>query len=688
MNRSRFTVQNVWDVKRRIYQSLQHSMAILKGSAVFTAIASLGAIAVPAAATVPTTLTPEYLATAGNNTLFTRWRPRSHFLGPHSWMNDPCGAVYDPATETYHLHYQFHPNHVNWGNVSWGHAVSKDLFHWTDVRDWSNDSSVSIAAGRYPSGPLSQFTGTTQVVNTEGQNDGTLLTFGTGIHALPTNWKQPYITGTEVQAMFTSDDHGETWQEIGTVIYGPPEGWNVTGFRDPSFFPSTDLDALLQVAEPHYYMVLGSGLKTGDVPATLPGAARPGFIGPRIPLYSAPASNLTEWTFLGALWEPAANSSLGAPDVTGSYGYNFEVSSFFDLAIGNSSDKAWFVSMGAEGGNTTSHWKEQWALWNRGDVAPRDNGSVEFTPTSGGALDWGISYAQATWKDTRSSNGRRVMWGWANEDIASDYAYNTSKQLGYQGAMNLPVELFVKETAGVLNCGEQQDGSHCIESCNGYTAQTLGLRPLPDVIALLREGAAEQDIEVGELTDASKSVAADLGSSYELTATLSGADLLSGPAGIVVAQSPDDAERTTIVFDPAASEIRVLRDRSSLLPNFNNATFVGHFQPYEIHAKGSNTTATEDLTFHVILDNSLLEIWVNERFALTARIYPSRNDSTGLGFFAGDAAQPSGAKASWTDVKVWKGLAQAWPERPEDTSVPLVWDTAEQTNNYTWWAGY
>ncbi|CAI0650732.1 unnamed protein product, partial [Colletotrichum noveboracense] len=245
MNRSRFTVQNVWDVKRRIYQSLQHSMAILKGSAVFTAIASLGAIAVPAAATVPTTLTPEYLATAGNNTLFTRWRPRSHFLGPHSWMNDPCGAVYDPATETYHLHYQFHPNHVNWGNVSWGHAVSKDLFHWTDVRDWSNDSSVSIAAGRYPSGPLSQFTGTTQVVNTEGQNDGTLLTFGTGIHALPTNWKQPYITGTEVQAMFTSDDHGETWQEIGTVIYGPPEGWNVTGFRDPSFFPSTDLDALL-----------------------------------------------------------------------------------------------------------------------------------------------------------------------------------------------------------------------------------------------------------------------------------------------------------------------------------------------------------------------------------------------------------------------------------------------------------
>ncbi|KAF6816522.1 hypothetical protein CSOJ01_02904 [Colletotrichum sojae] len=678
MNYSRPIVRFVSDVKRRAHQSLQHTMAVLKGGAVFTAIVSLGAIAVPASADVPT-ITPEYLATGGNSSLFTRWRPRSHFLGPHSWMNDPCGAIYDPATETYHLHYQFHPNHATWGNISWGHAVSKDLFHWTDIRDWANDSSVSLAAGRYAAGPLSQFTGTTQPVNLEGENDGTLLTFGTGIHYLPTNWKKPYITGTEVQALYTSADGGSTWDEVGTVISGPPEGWNVTGWRDPSFFPSTDLDALLEVSEPHYYMVLGSGLKSGDVPVELPGAARPGFIGPRIPLYSAPASNLTQWTFLGALWEPAANQSLGEPDVTGSYGYNFEVSSLFDLPVGDSGEKAWFVSMGAEGGNTTSHWREQWALWNRGDVSRRDNGSVEFTPGSGGALDWGISYAQATWADARN-DGRRVMWGWANDDIVGADSQATAKQLGYQGTMNLPMELFVKETAGVVNCGEQKDGSHCVKSCNGYTAQTLGIRPLPDVVELLREGAEELDFQVGALDGENKTVSADVGTSYELTATLSA---FSGPAGIVVGQSPDDAERTTILFDPAAAQISVVRDYSSLLPNFNNATFVGHFQPYEIHERNSTSTKTEELNFHVVLDNSLLEIWVNERFALTARIYPSRNDSTGLSFFAAE-----GAKATWSDVKVWSGLAQAWPERPEDTSVPLVWDTPEQTNNYTWWDGW
>ena len=30
--------------------------------------------------------------------------------------------MYDPTTDTYHLHYQFHPNHVNWGNISWGYV--------------------------------------------------------------------------------------------------------------------------------------------------------------------------------------------------------------------------------------------------------------------------------------------------------------------------------------------------------------------------------------------------------------------------------------------------------------------------------------------------------------------------------------------------------------------------------------
>lgn len=70
------------------------------------------------------------------------------------------------------------------------------------------------------------------------------------------------------------------------------------------------MDALLDQKEPHYYAAFASGIKD---------------VSPRIPFYSAPASDLTKWTFLGALWEPEKNSSLGSLMETGTYGFNFEV---------------------------------------------------------------------------------------------------------------------------------------------------------------------------------------------------------------------------------------------------------------------------------------------------------------------------------------------------------------------------
>ncbi len=58
------------------------------------------------------------------------YRPQIHFTPAKNWMNDPNGMVY--ADGVYHLFYQYNPMANVWGNMSWGHAISKDLIHWEE----------------------------------------------------------------------------------------------------------------------------------------------------------------------------------------------------------------------------------------------------------------------------------------------------------------------------------------------------------------------------------------------------------------------------------------------------------------------------------------------------------------------------------------------------------------------------
>jgi fructan beta-fructosidase len=95
-------------------------------------------------------------------------RPQFHFTQKVGWNNDPNGMVYHNGT--WHLFFQHNPVALPWGNMTWGHATSRDLLHWEQQPN--KLFPKTMARGACFSGGA-----TVDAKNTAGWGDNTLVAF-------------------------------------------------------------------------------------------------------------------------------------------------------------------------------------------------------------------------------------------------------------------------------------------------------------------------------------------------------------------------------------------------------------------------------------------------------------------------------------------------------------------------------
>ncbi|KAF1782564.1 Glycosyl hydrolase, five-bladed beta-propellor domain [Phytophthora cactorum] len=556
------------------------------------------------------------------------------------------GSDFSSTTGLYHMFYQSNPNSTIWGNMTWGHAVSKDQVTWKDYPDallpfqdkWDN---------------LGVFSGFAM----DNAIDGKHTVFYTGVTALPISWKKEYLFGEHVLYATTSNG-GSTWQK-GTkpLIKLPPKGMNVTGWRDPMPFHSQSLDK-------HF----GFDATTGSNY----------LLGPRIFLYHS--EDYLNWEYKGFLLAQEKNTKFSR--YSANWGYNFETTIYREMK--DEDGELHNVMLFAAEGEPNRY--PMWATGTFGatgsdsDSAGSDSDEGLFTPL----MD--------------------VLIGWITED--NNFAEGQPQ--GWDGVLSVPREVGITIVRDIYDADDHLVGkgdwivsdTRNVSLADGSTLpsktiKTLKVRPLSD-LKLLRNPETLEVVSSVTLKGVSKALKST-GKSFEIIAQV--ADFERGTqVGFTVRHSKNGDEATTIVYDDKKKMVIIDRTSSSnaecAMFKDNDVTPVsdpvwGHFYLYDVFesisdlndasdsdaasadeeiedsdSQADDSEADEDtykvtrenLNFHMFVDVSTVEVFVNNRFALSARIYPCGEASEGISLTAS-------GKTTFEKVQVWTDPKHAWPAK-------------------------
>ena len=232
----------------------------------------------------------------------------------------------------------------------------------------------------------------------------------------------------------------------------------------------------------------------------------------------------------------------------------------------------------------------------------------------------------------RTPDGRIVAVGIIPNHVTSEFA----KELGWEHTFSLPREWYYHEEDEIM-----------------------GQRPVRELEQLRGEHTSRGPISLG---DGRGSVLDKESTTFEMIADFNISD--AEEAGVILRASPDRSEQTRIYYDTNNQEIVVDLSEASNNPDTERDVRTGDFELGD----------DENLRLHVFVDNSVIEVFVNDSRALATRVFPTQSSSNQVDLFA------SGGTASAT-VDYWEIDARytSINEEPAESDVP---DQINLNQNY------
>jgi beta-fructofuranosidase len=545
--------------------------------------------------------------------------------------------------------------HVGYLHEGASGATTRDLVTYADL---NANSEPFIRAGGI-NDPVAVFDGS---VIEHGIN-GTPTLLYTSVSYLPIQWTIAYTKGSETQSLAVARDSGRNFTKLehGPVIPSPPFAVNVTGFRDPFVFQSPQVDGLLKKKNGTYYTIISGGVHDQ---------------GPSLFLYAHygdESDNFQTWEYLGQWWHEIANTTWTEENWAGRWGFNFEVGNFFALdKSGYNPDGEIFLTLGAEWSfdpivpQVSDNREMLWVAGTQSIV----NGSLKFEPTMAGRLDAGRSAYAAAGKAVLASSqasktsgapDRFITYLWLTGDFYGTLDFPKAQQ-NWTGSLLLPRELSVGHLNVIDNELSREKGAWRIDSehDNGtFTLATLQQEIAREPLAAFQANTSNIIKQSGGRRSTGAALDRSPGSTYYMLSTSitfssrsenvkAGFEILSGAH-----------ETTRVYYEFSNESIIVDRSNSSAVAattsGINTESESGRFRLFDVPS--GNGTRVETLNLTMVVDGGVVEVHVNNRFALSTWIWSWYEDSRDIRFLV------EGGEVGFGDVTIWEGLVDAWPQR-------------------------